>query len=152
MLFAHVVAATEGYLEGAFTSKVTSSTELIKRLLESDKVLAKQRFSLSEIYSKYNRLPIIIAMHLRIQIFHKVHLVKRMYKNVLCLELGDMDWFRKAVEIRHDCVHRAGYTKERRPVKVDQTKILELLIKSEQLVDRIESFLPSLVTCEDMPF
>ena len=38
-------------------------------------------------------------------------------------DFGDIEWFGKAVSIRHDCVHRAGITKEREWGRLRKRKI-----------------------------
>jgi len=65
--------------------------------------------------------------------------VKPMYADVLGYEFGDIAWLFKAVLLRHDCVHRAGYDKEGNPVSVSVESVNELVAQCRHLSESIDA-------------
>ncbi len=84
---------------------------------------------MSDIYKKHEGIKTTVGSYLKGVIFHKIHIAKRLYKSILDVELGDTSWLEDAVSIRHDCVHRAGYTKENNEVNVTVNSMNELIEK-----------------------
>ncbi|MEY8212139.1 MAG: hypothetical protein RPT00_07750, partial [Gammaproteobacteria bacterium] len=78
MLHGHTVAAVESYLASTFIHKVTNSEDLIRKLVESDPVFSKMKFTLKEIYEKHENLQLTVASYLRDLIFHDLAKVKPM--------------------------------------------------------------------------
>jgi hypothetical protein len=138
MLHAHTVAAVEAYLASTFIHKVTNSEELIRKLVESDPVFSKMKFTLKEIFEKQENLKITVATHLKKLIFHDLKKVKPMFHDVLDCDFGDISWLFDAVSIRHHCVHRAGYDKEGKMVELSAGSIQDLVQRSRQLVHDVD--------------
>lgn len=139
MLYGHVVAAIEAYLSSTFIQKVTNSEELTRKLIETDPAFSKMKFTLKEIFEQKDKLKLTVASHLNDLIFHNLKKVKPMYKDVLDCEFGDIGWLFKAVEIRHDCVHRAGYDKENIKVELSIDTLRELVTRAKDLTSLIEN-------------
>jgi len=138
MLYAQVVTAVEAYLSGVFIHTVMNSEELIRALVESDPELAKRKFSLSEIFTKYKDLQVEVARYLKDLIFHDLKKVMPMYRAVLSYDFGDIIWLFQAVLIRHDCVHRNGYTKDGKRRPIDAEVIRELVINCTKLISSVD--------------
>jgi hypothetical protein len=138
MLHGHVVASVEAYLASTFMQTVTESDYLIRRLVESDPVFSKTKFTLKEIYEKHENLKLTVAKYLKDLIFHELSKVKPMFKSVLNCDFGDIRWLFIAVETRHHCVHRAGLDKNGDRVDISFYTISQLLDDSSELVKVIE--------------
>jgi hypothetical protein len=134
MLYAQAVTAVEAYLSGIFIHTVVNSNDLIRKLVETDPQLAKQQFSLKEIFTQWEGLKILVAKYLKGLIFHNPEKVKPMYKAVLGIDFGDIGWLFKAVLIRHDCVHRNDVDKEGNPAGIEKDHIIELIKKCAGLI------------------
>lgn len=139
MLHGHIVAAVESYLASTFIHKVTNSEELIRKLVETDPVFSKMKFTLKEIYEKHENLQLTVANYLRDLIFHDLRKVKPMFKEVLDSDFGDIAWLFEAVNIRHHCVHRAGLDKDGNRVDLSEDSIRNLALKASELVHSVES-------------
>jgi hypothetical protein len=139
MLYAHVVAAVEGFLSSTFIAKTLSSATYIQALVESDPEFANRTLTVKEIFSKQASLHEEIGSYLRGLIFHKLDKVKPMYRSVFNIDFGDIKWLFKAVVVRHDCVHRAGYDKEGEEVNINLDAILELIRACERLVHEVDA-------------
>ncbi len=139
MLHAHIIASIERYISSIFIHKVTNSDELTRKLIETDPYFGSRKFTLNKIYLQHEKLKMIVASYLKSLIFHNLKKVKPMYKAVLGFDFGDISWLFKAITIRHDCAHRAGYNKEGEKINISTESIKELIGKSRELVNKIES-------------
>ncbi|MGK0273344.1 MAG: hypothetical protein ACI88H_004024 [Cocleimonas sp.] len=126
MLHAHVVSAIEGYLAGVFIHYVTNSESLTRKLVETTPEFAQRKFTLQEIYEKQSALKVIVSTYLKDLIFHDIKKIKPMFQTVFGHRFENLSWLFKAVELRHHCVHRAGYDKEGNKVEITTESILEL--------------------------
>jgi hypothetical protein len=138
MLHAHTVASVESYLASTFIHQVTSSSELIRKLVETDPEFSKRKFTLKEIFEKQESLKLTVATYLQDLIFHKISKVKPMFKDVLDCDFGDISWLIEAVKTRHHCVHRAGLDKDGDRVNISASSIRELTKNSYELIHSIE--------------
>jgi hypothetical protein len=145
MLYVQTVTAVEAYLSGAFIHAVLNSDELIQKLVESDPELAKQKFSLKEIFTQWEDLRITVGKYLKALIFHDLRKIKPMFKGVLGIEFPDIPWLFQAVVIRHDCVHRNGFDKDGNRHEITKSQIMELARGSAEFVSQIDQGLRCLV-------
>ncbi len=139
MIHAHVVSSIEGYLAGVFIHQVCNSEEFTRKLVESDPEFSKRKFTLREIYQEKETLKVTVASYLKDLIFHDLKKIKPMYETVLNHEFSDISWLFKAVEIRHHCVHRAGYNKDGEKVEISVESIADLLNHANDLAGEIDS-------------
>jgi len=139
MLHGHIVAAVESYLASTFIHKVTNSEGLIRKLVGTDPVFSKTKFTLKEIYEKHESLKLNVATYLRDLIFHDLGRVKPMFKEVLACDFGEIGWLFEAVNIRHHCVHRAGLDKDGNRVDLSVESIRNLASKANDLVHSVEN-------------
>lgn len=144
MLHAHVVAAVEAYLSSTFITYSLSSEDFMRKLVENDPVFAKRKFSIKEIFVRQDTLEDELGLYLRTIIFHDLAKVKPMFHSVLGIDFGDIEWIIRAVEVRHHCVHRAGYDKDGKEVTLTTQSIEELILKAVSLIQEIENSLPTL--------
>lgn len=138
MLHAHVVAAIESYLASTYIRHVVSNPELMRKAIESDPHFNEQKVSISEIFKTVDNIKDIVVKRLKDIIFHRIDVVKPMYKAVFNYDFGDVKWLFKAVAIRHDCTHRAGFDKDEKKVNVSTDSVLELTQNCRDLCYEIE--------------
>jgi hypothetical protein len=129
MLFGHIVAATEAYLSSTFIKSVNDSGDILRKLVETDPIFAQKKFSIKEIFERKEALKDDVANYLKDIIFHEIHRVKPMYKDVLGIDFGDVEWLFKAVILRHHCVHRAGYDKDGNEIEITTVIVKEFSSK-----------------------
>jgi hypothetical protein len=139
MLQGHVVASVEAYLSSTFIDVTLSSDFFLRKLVENDPELAKSKFSLKDIFTKQYTLRNDIGKYLQSLIFHKIDKVNLLYDSVLDINFGNVKWLYEAVELRHHCVHRAGYDKDGYEVSITGNDIEQLILKCCKLVHTIES-------------
>jgi hypothetical protein len=146
MLHAHIVSALEHFLSTTFIHSVTNSDKLTRRLIETDPEFGNRKFTVNEIYAQHSNIRSTVAAYLKGIIYHDMRKVKPMYAEVLSYEFGDISWLFKAVRVRHDCVHRAGYDKEGAPVNLSVESITDLIISCRNLAGMIDAHVQGLET------
>jgi len=139
MLHAHIISSIELFLSSTFIHEVISSDVLTKKLIETDPEFGNRKFTLKEIYHENKKLNITVAIYLKSLIFHDLKKIKPMYLSVLNYDFGDISWLFKAITLRHDCAHRAGYTKDSEKINITINSIKELIIKCKLLTKEINS-------------
>jgi hypothetical protein len=139
MCHAHIISAIELFLSSTIIHKVSNSEELIKKLIESDPEFGKRKFTLKNIFQEQEKLKVTVASYLKKLIFHDLNKVKLMYKSVLNIDFGNISWLFKAVLLRHDCVHRAGYDKEGKKADISVESIRELMDLCNSLTAKIDT-------------
>ncbi|MGL6013349.1 MAG: hypothetical protein ACRC0J_17865 [Shewanella oncorhynchi] len=139
MMHAHIVSALEQFLSATFIHNVTNSDVLTRKLIETDSEFGCRKFTINEIYAQYSNIKSTVAAHLKNIIFHDMRKVKPMYADVLGYDFGDIAWLFKAVRLRHDCAHRAGYDKEGNPVSVSVGSVNELIAQCRHFSESIDA-------------
>lgn len=139
MLYAHIIASMESFLSSTFIHRVTNSDILIRKLIETDPEFLNRKFTMNEIFLKTEGLKVTVATYLKSLIFHNLQKVIPMYRNVLGIKFDEPGWLFKAISIRHDCVHRAGYDKEGKLVSITADDIRKLMHSCEILAEDIDS-------------
>jgi len=139
MCHAHIISSIELFLSSTIIHQVTNSEELIKKLIESDPEFGKRKFTLKDIFQEKEKLKVTVAIYLKELIFHKLNKVKQMYKSVLDIDFGDISLLYKAVLVRHDCVHRAGYDVEGKKTEISIESIRELINLCNDLTMKIDT-------------
>ncbi len=70
----------------------------------------------------------------------------RLYGNVLHLKFPDIDSLNRAVEMRHDLVHRNGKTRDGEVIPIDKDQVLSLVDEVEEFVGHIDCKLQTVAT------
>ena len=152
MLHGHTVASVESYLASTFIHKVTNSEDLIRKLVETDPVFSKMKFTMKKIFEKQKNLKLTVATYLRDLIFHDLKKVKPMFNDVLECDFGDITWLFDAIKTRHHCVHRAGLDKDGNRVDVSVDSIKKLVERSSLLVHKVENKVSQTPESDDLLF
>ena len=140
MLFAGTIATMEAYLSDYFIAMIKSDAELMKRFVSTTPEFKQTKFSLSEIHSELACLDKTIANHLGQVVWHNLSRVRLMYKDALGIEFpSDLSALYRAVEVRHDIVHRNGRPPEGRIGHVvNKAEVVELFELVRSLAHHIE--------------
>lgn len=112
LLYANTISKLEVFLCDTIVSYVLSSDAHKQRFVQKYEPLAEQKFPMKSIYAKFNSLDKLIKGALTSIVYHDVDLVRKLYKNVIGIDLPHTKDIEDAIEIRHDIVHRNGKDKE----------------------------------------
>lgn len=139
MLYVNIIASMEAYLADTFIRSVLKSDENKRKFVETFKDFEKEQISLQRIYEKMDGMDKFISKTLRDVIYHNLGKVKGMYKDTLGVDLGDIKELMKAVNKRHDIVHRNCKDKEGNDVIITKTDVEELFERVKNFVNAIDA-------------
>lgn len=148
-LYANVISCLEAYLSDTAIRRIMNSDYYKRNFVESSKFFKEQMFSLSEIYSAMEQMDGKIAQRLKDIIYHNLHIVKPLYRNTFEVDLGDISYLMKAIQKRHDIVHRNGKDKEGKMTLITKEDVKELIEKVSDFIQNIETQFRNIdLTCE----
>lgn len=107
-------SAFEAYLADTLILYVTLNDDAVSALLKTDKTLREMKLGLSDVLADPDIVHAKICSYLRSVVFHRRGHVDALYRSVLgsgiiaSKKTGDA--LARAIEVRHDCVHRNGFT------------------------------------------
>ena len=145
LLYANIITAIEVYLSDAFITIVLADNRFIRKVIELDPEFKKRKFDLSEIYSTYESVESTVREYLGNLIYHNLSKVGRLYRSVLVVVFPkDLSKIYRAIEVRHDIVHRNGKSKSNSEVNIDKSDIHDLLEISREFIEHINKQLPGI--------
>ncbi|WP_271567226.1 hypothetical protein [Bradyrhizobium sp. CCBAU 11386] len=111
MIFAQQIEGLQAYLADTLINLVKNDSDAMKRLITGDSDLLAKKFSLSEISANAQPIEQEVLSHLRSIVYHNIPKVRALYKIAANVDIFEMlgaskDRLFKAIEYRHDCVHR----------------------------------------------
>lgn len=140
ILFANVITALETYLSDAFVCTVINSPPLIRQLVESDPELRKRKLELSELFRRQDGIKGEVAEYLEGLMYHNLSKVRKLYSGTLRVEFPtEMAEIHRAIEDRHDIVHRNGRRRSGELVDPDLNSVEQLLATAIAFVEQVDS-------------
>lgn len=146
MVFAQQISALEAYLGDTLVKQAMNSKEVMDRLLEKEEELRNVKIGLVDIFKSPNIVRETVRGHLQGILYHNLAKVAVLYKIALNIEIWPSNLIRtslfRAVQYRHDCVHRNGRDKSGTELTVFTTEYVnEILETMRLLVQHIENAL-----------
>lgn len=138
-LYANVISCMEAYLSDTIISKVLGDEAVKRKFVETSLCFKSQTLKLSEFFQVQANLNNLIVKRLREIIYHKLDVVKPLYRDTLGADLGDISSLMKAVEIRHDIVHRNGRDKDGNLRDISKQDVLDLIKEVSDFIQSIEA-------------
>ena len=71
-------------------------------------------------------------------VYHNLHKIKSIYKDTIGVDIGNIEEISKAIQIRHDIVHRNGKDKEGHERIIQKDEVLDLSDRVSAFIDSIE--------------
>jgi len=127
MLFVSVVTAMETYLSDVYLNRILGDESLLRRLVETNPDLKDNKLALGEIFTRIDSLKDEVQSYLLEVIYHNLAKIKPMYECVLSVRFPkDMGSLFRAVQKRHDIVHRGGKSKTGVATAVSMRDVIDL--------------------------
>ncbi len=151
LLYGNVITSLETYLSDEFTRIVINDKGLISNYVKESKKFNGDKTKFSEIYSNMlleskNGNDISIERYVRSKCiadirdltFHNLNLIKPLYKNVLGIDFPkNLDSIYRAIEIRHDLIHRNGKDKNDKTLRITYTQLTKIIRDSISFANHI---------------
>jgi len=115
MIFTYQITIMEAYLADTIVNHVAQNQDIMTSLIEKDKILNAQKFSLLEIQKKSNFIKDTTLDYLHKIQYHRLETVQRLYYNafrvnIFCNLFTDdiKNELFDIIRLRHQCTHRNG--------------------------------------------
>jgi RiboL-PSP-HEPN len=150
MLYASVITALETYLSDRFVSSITNNPEKLRKFVETFPRFKKESIKVSDTFKKSGSLEREVKLILLGEIlWHRLIVVANMFHATFGVDFPDpkaLAELLRAVEVRHDLVHRSGKNKDGAEHTITPEDIEKVVVESETLVKWIdcqhEKFIP----------
>jgi len=140
MLFVNVVTTLETFLADAFINTVLNNRELLKNFVCSCPDFANRKFSLNQIFDRFDTIENEVKTYLLDLIWHNIAKVSKMYKTTLNIDFPkDIKTIFRGITKRHDIVHRNGKTKDGDTIVVSRDEVVELMDKVNEFAEEIDT-------------
>lgn len=135
MLYANAFSALESVLSDNLIDALNSDPEVLASLGSKYEKFKNEKFSLRDLITE-NKTPLNLAIeHLQNTVFHNFPLVSKIYESAFGIGFPDFGELSKALDNRHDIVHRNGYRPgEENPKKYSRKTVMRLLIMMQNFV------------------
>jgi hypothetical protein len=140
LLYANVITAMETYLSDTLKKQVLTRESIRRRFVQTNETFNK-KIVIQDIFRKLEGLNEEIVQAIDMMSFHNLDKTTCLYKSVLDTQFPNtsMADLKKAVEARHDIVHRNGKTTQGKAVEVsmqDVERLIELVDTTIQQIDK----------------
>jgi hypothetical protein len=155
LLFANVIATIETFLSDTFINRVMGDDILLQRYLDTEKAFQERKFPMKDALRMVSEIKAVATKELIEMVWHNIGKVNTLYADVLLVDLGDIAPLGKAINIRHDIVHRNGRQKDGTDRLISAADVTDLIGLVRGLALRIDLALnpsPVLGDSEDLPF
>lgn len=149
MLYVNSITALEAFLSEFFIGKINSDSASLRAFVESNPDFKNEKFPLSEIFKKNESLNNHVKEYLIKLLWHNLSKLKPMFKASLAIEFPEsIEFLMKAVNVRHDLVHRNGKTKDGEIIDISKDDLTQLFDEIILFAKHIDTFNP----VENQPF
>ena len=155
LLFANIIAALETFLSDTFINRVLGDDTLFQRYLDTEKAFQERKFPMKDALRMAAEIKALATKELIEMVWHNIDKVKRRYADVIFVDLGDIGSVAKAINIRHDIVHRNGRQKDGTDRVIAVSDITDLIGAVRGLAVRVDLALnpnQALGDPADLPF
>lgn len=160
-LFAGTISSMEAFLFSTLISEVLSSDDNKRNFIEKYLPYRDKKVAFSSLFQQMESLDSIIRETLCSLSYNNLAKIKPLYKDVLDIDLGDISCLMKAVQIRHDIVHRAGKNKDGIPCSITKEDVITLVEQVSSLMFNVNKSKKTMVSdntdvefndTEELPF
>lgn len=144
LLYVNVIGSMEAYLSDTFIHEILSSPAVKRKFTEEFKDFKGEKFSLSDLFKKAEEHDKHIYKVLRDIIYHQLPKVKALYRDILGVDLGNIQELMKAIMTRHDIVHRNGKDINGNLKEITDADVIDLINKTGSFIFNIEEQIKSL--------
>lgn len=139
MSFIHLITILEAYLSDSLINTIRKNKNFLRRLVETTPQFEKEKFSLSDIFRKFDSIEENMIKYLSDLIYHDIAKIQHIYKDVLDVDFPEnLDDIYRAINTRHDLVHRNGKMKDGKMIILsneDLYFLMEILTNFIQFLD-----------------
>ncbi len=139
LLYANIIVAIEVYLSDTFKNKIIYDDSAIRHFMETSLVFKEKKISISDISNNKNNIKNRVNNYLTRFCWHRLEETKQIYENTFSIKFPEnIKTINKAINIRHDIIHRNGKTPDGKSHEINETTVKDLIGESKNFVACIE--------------
>lgn len=148
LIYANVIASMEAYLSKTIITLVINNKDLFWNFVQKFN-WNNEKIDISQIKQVYDEMDIKVQTALTEVLYHNLPKVKGIYKDILNIKMledrEEMGFLCKAVEIRHDIVHRNGRKNVRKNAQNNTDEYHNIQLEQvEELIARVDNLVCSI--------
>ena len=135
LLYANVVTSLEVYLYGLTTDLIQSNSSLLLNVARSEKFKARKLpiyFALQNDLTQYF-LQLVSEIN-----FHNLSDIEPLFREAFDVKIPLNDEVLQAIKVRHDIVHRDGFSKAGDPVNIEPSTLKKTVHAVSELVKSVD--------------
>ena len=139
LLYVSAISALEIYLQENFISCINGDRALFRKFVETNPNFKEKKIPLSDVFKASEEMDMLVRTYLIKFVWHRLVEVKQMFRDTLKIDFpSDMGPLLKAIELRHDLVHRNGKDRDDKEHVLEDKDITVVLKTVEDFVVSIE--------------
>ena len=136
IIYSNIITNLETYLFDLAINLINSDVHSLRSVVENYGVFEKSKIEKRDIFNEYESIKNSVISELQQKSFHNLKTVIPLFKNGFSINFSHkINDLPKAIEIRHDIVHRNGRDFNGKAHKISLDDIKSLMSKTDELVD-----------------
>ncbi|KJY99081.1 hypothetical protein [Pseudoalteromonas ruthenica] len=128
MSYAYAVTLLESFLGDTLKALITEREDFLHNAIRNVEEVSKAKYSLAELAETDLNICNLAVKHATEILFHNIPKVKKVYEQVLGVKLQlDISKVSKITALRHDIVHRNGYSKDNEPINLNAQDLYQAI-------------------------
>ena len=128
MSYAYAVTLLESFLGDTLKVLITEREDFLHNAIRNVEEISKAKYSLAQLAETDLNICNLTLKHATKILFHNIPKVKKVYEQVLDVKLQlDISKVSKITSLRHDIVHRNGYSKEKEPINLNAQDLYQAI-------------------------
>ena len=139
LIYANVITTLETYLSDAFITEIFNNPDKFRKFIESTEEFKNTKITISEIFNESDKIEVRARKYLSNIVWHRLEKISHLYKNTLNIEFSEEKQdILKAIQKRHDIVHRNGYDENGNEIIISLSEINALILKTTSFISKID--------------
>lgn len=139
MMFVNIITLLEAFLSEYFISRIETEPDSLKKFVESNLEFKNTKFLMSEVYKVKENIYKTVKEYLVEMIWHNIPKVNNLYIVAFNINFSEkIGCLMKAINKRHDLVHRAGKTKEGEEITLTKDEVFSFMDEVLDLANYID--------------
>ena len=149
ILYSNLITLMEVYLQDAFSQKIFSNQDVLKRHVQKSGRYNDIKFPMSALFDKHDTIDLIVKEELSRHLWHDLPKTAKMYNKTLNVTFSDHSKIEEAIGKRHDFVHRNGKNTDGEEIALDKNEISNLIERIREFTAHIDEQINPVKANED---
>lgn len=148
MCYIHLVTTLETYLSDALIINIKNNEKHLKNFVKNYKWEKTSKIELNKIFEVVENIENLVYNEIIGKtLFHKIYMIEKIYESAFNISFtNNKHEIVEIIQLRHDLVHRNGFTKEGEPIIIRNLDLFQDIKKVEDFVDQINNKMNELET------